>query len=211
VSEPSRSSVATTCPSPQFRSSYADRRFLRRRQFDRRFPAYSISESSTAESNPDSSNNVLPEESLSHHKLRVGPFYSIGVVPFYVVKTTSSIFTEKPLAHILVQRLITGNFTVYCHVVVYGPYVAQDQLSRDWLKIAGDSCIVDIRKVKGAPRKSLNYLLKYIGKPCGFDEPRDYAIYLAALQGVRRVRDLLQLESSRRERTVCLLYVWGGS
>ena len=41
--------------------------------------------------------------------------------------------------------------------------------------------------MKESPRKSLNYLLKYIGKPCEFDEPRDYAIYLAALQRVRRI------------------------
>ena len=78
------------------------------------------------------------------------------------------------------------DFNIHVHCVVYGSYVLQKDLSQEWLDITGDSPIVDIRRVKGHSGV-LNYILKYISKPCNFDHPEDYAIYLKAITRSRRV------------------------
>ncbi len=100
---------------------------------------------------------------------------------------------------------VSTNFTIHCHAVVYGPYVPQSQLSKLWLKITGDSPVVDIRRVQGfSVTRPLNYILKYILKPCQFEAAPDYAFYLAALRGVRRVHSygvLYDHHESEREET----------
>jgi hypothetical protein len=46
-----------------------------------------------------------------------------------------------------------GGGMVHVHMLVYGHYWPQDDLSRRWLKLTGDSHIVDIRQVRISPRK----------------------------------------------------------
>lgn len=104
-----------------------------------------------------------------------------------VRKFLDSVFPKEKGCGALAVLEVTKNFTIHCHVLLYGPFVLQGTLSDLWLEITGDSCIVDIRQVKGSVRLALNYILKYIQKPCFFERPKDYALYLGALKGVRRV------------------------
>lgn len=80
------------------------------------------------------------------------------------------------------------NFNVHAHILVYGRYYPQAYLSEIWGKINhGESYVVDVRRVKGSAESAFRYLTKYIKKPCKFDNPIDYAVYLKALKGIRRV------------------------
>jgi hypothetical protein len=81
-------------------------------------------------------------------------------------------------------------------------------LSTRWNKITGDSRVVDIRQVKGEPKRALNYTFKYIAKAAAFDEPVDYATYLAALSGIRRVHSFgiffnFKVNETESEPSVC--------
>ncbi len=50
-------------------------------------------------------------------------------------------------------------FNLHVHCIVYGPYRLQKELSDEWLKITGDSSIVDIRHSTDS-RSLLSYFLK---------------------------------------------------
>lgn len=78
-------------------------------------------------------------------------------------------------------------WNLHAHCIVFGNYEPQDKLSKTWLKITGNSKVVDIRRVKGGMKTLLKYILKYVSKPCHFDRPEDYASYLKAIRGTRRV------------------------
>ena len=83
---------------------------------------------------------------------------------------------------------VTKDFMIHCHAIVYGPYVKQAEISDLWLKITGDSPVAYIQDMRSASvNKPLGYILKYILKGCEFTKPKDVALYLAALKGVRRV------------------------
>lgn len=53
---------------------------------------------------------------------------------------------------------------VHLHVLAYLPFVAQKEISDEWLALTGDSKIVDIRAVKGGVRGGLREVCKYITK-----------------------------------------------
>lgn len=76
---------------------------------------------------------------------------------------------------------------VHIHLMVWGPYVPQERLSEQWLKLTGDSKIVDVRKVWGSLRGALGYIGKYLSKVPGFGEAYQFGIYLQALVGQRRI------------------------
>lgn len=78
------------------------------------------------------------------------------------------------------------NNNIHVHLLVYGPFIPQDRISDLWLRITGDSKIVDIRSVR-SPIKCVNYLLKYISKPPCYQDPRKYAQYIDSITGVRRI------------------------
>lgn len=81
---------------------------------------------------------------------------------------------------------IGKRFNIHAHILVYGPYVSQREISARWLKITGDSYIVDIRALHNQ-KQATSYLLKYIAKPPEFGKLEHYAIFLKALKGVRRL------------------------
>jgi len=83
-------------------------------------------------------------------------------------------------------REVGKGFNLHAHAIVFGEYVPQAELSKAWLKLTGDSQVVDIRRVKRR-KIPLAYILKYISKPCKFDRPEDYVVYLKAIRGTRRV------------------------
>jgi hypothetical protein len=82
---------------------------------------------------------------------------------------------------------VGSKWNLHIHVLLYGHYVPQREISEYWEELTGDSRIVDIRAVK-KPRQGVNYLLKYITKPKKFDNPKETAHYLNLLLGVRRIR-----------------------
>ncbi len=84
--------------------------------------------------------------------------------------------------------LETGSgFNLHVHAIVYGHFVPQDQISRLWHELTGDSHVVWINQIRN-PRQAVNYLLKYITKPPKLKNPEDLAHYLSILVGMRRVR-----------------------
>jgi hypothetical protein len=79
-------------------------------------------------------------------------------------------------------------FNVHAHILAYGLYYPQAKLSEIWRNITDEeSYIVDVRKVRGRAASVFGYLTKYIIKPVEFDNPIDYAVYLKAIKGIRRV------------------------
>ena len=58
----------------------------------------------------------------------------------------------------------TGLWNIHIHAVIDSDYIPQDWISVEWLKITGDSMIVDIRQVRSY-RYAVWYLQKYVAKP----------------------------------------------
>lgn len=84
-----------------------------------------------------------------------------------------------------VAEIGQGN-NLHVHLIVVGGYVSQRHLSERWLKITGNSYVVDIRAVRQVGR-AVGYVLKYIGKLPSFVDPVSYGDLLAALKGTRRL------------------------
>lgn len=57
-----------------------------------------------------------------------------------------------------------GRWHPHLHMLVSGRYMPHAELSMEWLRVTGDSSVVDIRAVK-EPAKLGSYLAKYIAKP----------------------------------------------
>ena len=102
-------------------------------------------------------------------------------------KLMREFFDKRMGAGALAVLEVGKNLNLHLHLLIYGPFVLQGRLSDRWAKITGGSFIVDIRMAKGKPKGILNYVMKYISKPCSFEDPGHYAEYLAALKGVRKV------------------------
>jgi hypothetical protein len=81
---------------------------------------------------------------------------------------------------------IGANNNLHVHLIVGGGYVPQRALSERWLKITGNSYIVDVRAVHGV-KKAVGYVLKYMGKVPEYVDPVSYVDLLRALKGTRRM------------------------
>jgi hypothetical protein len=77
------------------------------------------------------------------------------------------------------------NTNLHAHVLLYGPYIAQDDLARVWNEVSGNQ-VVHIRDASGGGWKELLYMLKYVSKPPGKD-PKFIGSLEVAFHGVRRV------------------------
>jgi ribosomal protein S27AE len=77
------------------------------------------------------------------------------------------------------------NTNLHAHVLLYGPYIAQDDLARVWNEVSGNQ-VVHIRDASGGGWKELLYMLKYVSKPPGKD-PQFIGSLEVAFHGVRRV------------------------
>ena len=78
------------------------------------------------------------------------------------------------------------DWNLHVHILLYGHYVPQSQISSLWEELTGDSKIVDIRTVRKT-RTALNYLLKYVTKPPNSEDPKETAYYVDLLIGLRRI------------------------
>jgi len=81
---------------------------------------------------------------------------------------------------------VGSGFNLHIHLLVYGHFVSQPQISKLWLQVTGTSQVVDIRAVR-SPKKSTRYLLKYLGKPSALTDPIQIAQYLDMITGLRRI------------------------
>ena len=62
-------------------------------------------------------------------------------------------------------------FPNHVHIIMDSDYIPQNQLSQYWKNASGGSYIVDIRPIniqRDGVRPSVNYVMKYITKACGF-------------------------------------------
>ncbi len=76
---------------------------------------------------------------------------------------------------------------LHCHAIVFGPYISQKKLSAAWLKITGDSPVLDIRAVKSV-KDGVREVVKYILKPPTGDSLTAIADYAWRIKGTRRLR-----------------------
>jgi hypothetical protein len=81
---------------------------------------------------------------------------------------------------------IGGHNNLHVHLIVGGGFVSQRALSERWLRITGNSYVVDIRAVRGVAR-AVGYVLKYMGKVPDYVDPVSYVDLLRALKGTRRM------------------------
>lgn len=63
----------------------------------------------------------------------------------------------------LTRNVKTGLFHPHLHVLTSGKYIPVELLRREWLRITGDSYIVDVRAVD-TPATAAGYVAKYAGK-----------------------------------------------
>jgi hypothetical protein len=82
------------------------------------------------------------------------------------------------------KRTDEGGWNVHIHILCEGSYIPQAELSQAWLKITGDSPVVDIRAVYSRV-EGLKYLLKYLLKAPDVKGCADE--YNEAFRGVRMV------------------------
>lgn len=78
----------------------------------------------------------------------------------------------------------TGRWHPHLHVLCIGRYLPQQSLKSDWLAVTGDSHVVDVRLVKDES-KVVQYVTKYITKPCTNDLYRDQAALCEAIRALR--------------------------
>lgn len=98
----------------------------------------------------------------------------------------------------LIKKFFKGGVSVnevkgtylHSHCIVYGPFVLQSKLSKEWEALTGAK-VVDIRAIKQKTRDVVNYLGKYIKKPYSVENnEQGYSLavsFLRNFKGVRRV------------------------
>lgn len=82
----------------------------------------------------------------------------------------------------------TGQWHPHLHCVLEGGYISQKILSKEWLRITGDSLIVDIRIIKDL-QKAADYVARYASQPC----------YLPTLSD----DDAIELAYALKKRRIC--------
>jgi hypothetical protein len=105
----------------------------------------------------------------------------------------------------------SGNLHFHC--LTYGPYISQRALSASWLKLSGDSFVVDIRAIKNGPAgtaHAINYVMRYIARPPENEAFYDLAMLTLLQKGLRRVRcfgvlyNRVKRVKRKHEKIVCL-------
>jgi hypothetical protein len=87
-------------------------------------------------------------------------FRKLRQAPCWKRSVTGGIFFVE-----ITRNLDTGLWHPHLHTLVSGTYLPQQQLKSAWLKITGDSYIVDVRFVAN-PNAAASYVAKYASKSC---------------------------------------------
>lgn len=66
-----------------------------------------------------------------------------------------------------VEVKATNGWHPHLHLLTAGYYFPHEELRRAWLRVTGDSSVVDIRAMKG-PNEVVRYVVKYAGKPLSY-------------------------------------------
>lgn len=85
------------------------------------------------------------------------------------------------------RNAATGTWHPHMHLILQGSYMPHAQLRHHWLKITGDSSIVDVRAVRDQ-QEVYRYVAKYVTKPWKGEHVRDTAVLnetMRALDGKR--------------------------
>ncbi len=102
---------------------------------------------------------------------------------------------------------VSGTY-LHSHIIVYGPYIPQEILSRRWEALTGNK-VVDIRAVKQRSDQVCKYLTKYLRKPSRFENSETgYSMavqFLKNFSGIRRVHSFECFYNLKphREKFVC--------
>ncbi|NVM23718.1 MAG: protein rep, partial [Desulfobacterales bacterium] len=79
---------------------------------------------------------------------------------------------------------------LHSHCIIYGRYVPQEALSKEWQALTGNE-VVDIREINQKARDVANYVSKYLKKPYRYDNSEIGVSlgvqFLKSFRGVRRV------------------------
>ncbi len=128
-----------------------------------------------------------------------------------VRKLINKLYPKKQNCGAMAVTEIGKRNNVHAHVLVYGPYISQEIISKYWKAITGDSYIVDVRAARDH-KIALYYITKYILKAPEFDELEQYVLFLKALKGVRRLHTygiMYGVKIPKREALKCP-YCGGG-
>lgn len=80
-----------------------------------------------------------------------------------------------------------GLFHPHLHCLISGSFIPQREIARKWLKITGDSQVVDIRQIK-SPETAARHVSRYAAKPCSLKHlSLDECIELAEALEKRRL------------------------
>lgn len=111
-----------------------------------------------------------------------------GIKEFFVcVRKFINLFYPKKEKQGAVGVLEVGpSGNLHCHLLVYGNYYPKADLKQEWYRITGDSYILDVKEIKDV-NKGVGEVSKYIYKPPTYFELEDYADYLLAITGIRRI------------------------
>jgi len=88
---------------------------------------------------------------------------------------------------ISVVEVGSDNNNLHVHAFVWMRYTPFSQLRRDWLKITGDSHVVNVKRAFSAKR-AVRYILKYVTKPPQTESLNRVAEYAWMIKGSRRIR-----------------------
>lgn len=98
------------------------------------------------------------------------------------------------------------NNNLHIHAICSMPFVAFSKLRRDWLRITGDSHVVNLKPVQ-SPKSAAGYILKYITKPPASESYAGGADYAWMIKGSRRIRSgglfYNWLRPAKKERLSC--------
>jgi len=98
------------------------------------------------------------------------------------------------------------NNNLHIHAICSMPFTPFTKLRRDWLRITGDSHVVNVKPVRD-PRSAAGYILKYITKPPESESYSGGADYAWMIKGSRRIRSgglfYNWLKAAKKERLSC--------
>lgn len=82
-----------------------------------------------------------------------------------------------------------GRWHVHVHVLAYGRYWPQHQISAEWEAVTGDSKIVDVRRPPA--ERAVHYAAKYIGKTLPQEIMNNHAALVEAIKALKGRRLLI--------------------
>lgn len=112
------------------------------------------------------------------------------------------------------RRAHPARWHVHLHAVLDGRFLPQATISAAWLRITGDSHIVDIREIRN-PRTTARYICKYVAKGFGLDALEEEEQIKEAITAIKNRKTIgswgnwAQLSLTRRPASELYSYAGG--